>query len=139
MLIWDRTGKNENGFTLIETLVAMVILSIALLGIAQMQLSAMQGNRSSYDMTEASALGSDMIEQMVLQNWKDPTTVACPVNDSVVRSNITYNRICTCTLPGGGSCTTPPPDGSIGQRVATVTVTWQGKNSTHSLVVNSLL
>jgi prepilin-type N-terminal cleavage/methylation domain-containing protein len=131
MLIPNRTGKNENGFTLIETLVAMVILSIALLGIAQMQLSAIQGNRSSYDMTEASALGSDMIEQMVLQNWKDPTTVACPVpaNDSVVRSNITYTRQCT---PGVGSI--------IGQRVFAVTVTWQGKNSTtHSLVVNSLL
>lgn len=128
MLIWNRTEKNENGFTLIETLVAMVVLSIALLGIAQMQLSAMQGNRSSYDMTEASALASDMIEQMVLQNWKDPTTVACPANDSVVRSNITYTRQC---LLGAGT---------TGQRVATVTVTWPGKNSTvHSLVVNSLL
>jgi prepilin-type N-terminal cleavage/methylation domain-containing protein len=129
MLIPDRTGKNENGFTLIETLVAMVILSIALLGIAQMQLSAMQGNRSSYDMTEASALASDMIEQMVLQNWKDPTAVKCPANDFVIRSNITYTRICT-----------PPGVVLIGQRVFAVTVTWQGKSSTvHSLVVNSLL
>lgn len=128
MLIPDRTGKNENGFTLIETLVAMVILSIALLGIAQMQLSAMQGNRSSYDMTEASALGSDMIEQMVLQNWNVNAVVACPANDSIVRSNIAYTRQC---LLGAGT---------TGQRVATVTVTWQGKNSTvHSLVVNSLL
>ena len=128
MLISDRTGEKEGGFTLIETLIAMVILAVALLGIAQMQLSAMQGNRSSYDLTEASAIASDFIEQMVLQNWKDPTTVACPANDTVVRSNITYTRICTT---GGGS---------IGQRVFMVTVTWQGKNSTvHSLVLNSLL
>ena len=127
MLMSGGAGKNENGFTLIETLIAMVILSIALLGIAQMQISAMQGNRSSYDMTEASALGSDMIEQMVLQNWKDPTTVACPATDTVVRSNITYTRICTT---GGGS---------IGQRVFSVTVNWQTKNIIHALVVNTLL
>jgi prepilin-type N-terminal cleavage/methylation domain-containing protein len=130
MLISDGPLKNENGFTLIETLVAMVILAIAMLGIAQLQLSAIQGNRSSYDMTEASALASDMIEQMVLQNWKDPTTVGCPTGASmapVTQSNITYTRSCT---PGGGS---------IGQRVFTVTVNWRGENKPHVLTMYSLL
>lgn len=128
MLFSDGKLKNENGFTLIETLVAMVILAVALLGIAQLQISAMQGNRSSYDTTEASALASDLLEQMVLQSWKDPTAVACPPDDSVVRSNITYTRKCT---PLGG--------GTTGQRLATVTVTWHGQNRDRTLTVNSLL
>jgi type IV pilus assembly protein PilV len=125
MLISGGAGKNENGFTLIETMIAMIILAIALLGIAQMQISAMRGNRSSYDMTEASALASDFLEQLVLQNGNDPATVSCPPGDSVVRSNITYTRICT---PGGGT---------IGQRVFTVTVTWQGQSGNRQLDINS--
>jgi len=127
MLIPSESLKNENGFTLIETMIAMIILAIALLGIAQMQLSAMQGNRSSYDMTEASALASEMMEQMIIQNWKDPTTVACPLADAIVRSNITYTRVCS------------PGVGSIGQRVFMVTVTWRGEKSNHALSMSSLL
>jgi type IV pilus assembly protein PilV len=127
MIFSDGKLRNTGGFTLIETLVAMVILAIALLGIAQMQISAMQGNRSSYDTTEASAAASDMLEQMVLQSWKDPTAVACPPGDSVVRSNITYTR--TCTLGAG----------TIGQRTATVTVNWRGQNRDRQLQVDSLL
>lgn len=138
MLIPNGNLKNENGFTLIETLIAMVILAVALLGIAQMQLSAMRGNRSSYDLTEASAIASDIIEQMVIMSWIEEkagytgaTTVACPVpvplNYTVVKSKITYTWAC-----GLGA-------GAIGQRLTTVTVTWQERNSPHTLVVNSLL
>lgn len=127
MTFSDGKLRNSDGFTLIETLVAMVILAIALLGIAQMQISAMQGNRSSYDTTEASAVASDVLEQMVLQSWKDPTAVTCPPADSVVRSNITYTR--TCTLGAG----------TIGQRAATVTVNWHGQNRDRQLQINSIL
>lgn len=119
--------KNEEGFTLIEAMVAMVILAIALLGIAQMQISSMMGNRASYDTTEASALASDMMEQMVVQSWSTPDTVACPPADSVAISNITYNRQC---LLGAGS---------TGQRLATVTVLWRGQDRDRQLVINSLL
>jgi type IV pilus modification protein PilV len=126
------TVRNEEGFTLIEALIAMVILAIALLGIAQMQISSMQGNRSSYDTTEASALASDMLEQMVVQSWKDPTTVACPAADFVTESNITYSR--NCQLVNGVQ---------IGQRQYKVTVTWKGQqntlNNVHTLDVQSLL
>lgn len=127
MFIPAVTVKNEKGFTLIEALIAMVILAIALLGIAQMQITAMEGNRSSYDTTEASALASDMLEQIVVQSWNNPDVVNCPPNDSVPRSNITYNRSC---LLGGGS---------PGQRLATVTVTWRGQDRARQLIVNSLL
>jgi len=121
------TVRNDKGFTLIEALIAMVILAIALLGIAQMQISAMQGNRSSYDTTEASALASDMLEQMVVQSWSTPDTVVCPPNDSVPRSNITYNRSCFLGI------------GSTGQRLATVTVTWRGQDRARQIIFNSLL
>lgn len=129
MLILDRAEKNENGFTLIETAIALIILAIALLGIAQMQISAMQGNRSSYDITEASALASDIIEQLVIQSWNPSVTVTCLSSDIVVLSNISYTR----------QCNPPTAGGQIGQRLFRVTVTWYDQNRNRSLTASSLL
>jgi len=56
---------NQNGFTLIEVLIAIVILSIGLLGIAQMQLTGIQGNESASDFSEATAFGQDKMEELI--------------------------------------------------------------------------
>jgi type IV pilus assembly protein PilV len=61
------TDGTDSGFTLIEVLIALAIFSIGLLAVASMQVSASLQNRSSADITEASALASGQMEELMLR------------------------------------------------------------------------
>jgi type IV pilus assembly protein PilV len=52
------------GFTLIEVLVALVVLSIGLLGVAGLQIVGLRGNLSAASRTQASYLAEDIIDRM---------------------------------------------------------------------------
>ena len=56
--------KKNAGFTLIEVLVAMVILAIGLLGLSGMQATALRSNLSAYYRGQATQLGVDMADRM---------------------------------------------------------------------------
>lgn len=55
---------NQAGFTLFEVLVAVVILSIGLLGLAGMQVLGLQNNQSAYYRTLATQQAWDMADRM---------------------------------------------------------------------------
>ncbi|HBG31954.1 MAG TPA: type IV pilus modification protein PilV [Gammaproteobacteria bacterium] len=52
------------GFTLIEVLIAVVLLSIGLLGVAGMQLSGLRYHQGAYLRAQATALLTDMTDRM---------------------------------------------------------------------------
>lgn len=56
--------RMQNGFSMIESLVALIVLSLGLLGAAGMQMKVQQFNRSSYYYTQATVLAHDMVERM---------------------------------------------------------------------------
>jgi len=61
--------NTEAGFTLIEVLVAMVIVAIGLLAVATMPVTVMRGNNVAQRVTEASFGAMDQLDQlMVLDN-----------------------------------------------------------------------
>ncbi|AGA87861.1 type IV pilus modification protein PilV [Stutzerimonas stutzeri] len=55
---------HQRGATLIEVLVAMLILSVGLLGLASMQMTALQSNQSAYYRSQATVLAYDIIDRM---------------------------------------------------------------------------
>ena len=55
----------QKGFTIIEVMVAVAILSIGLLGITSMQMSAIRGNKLSDDITCALTLAEDKMEELL--------------------------------------------------------------------------
>jgi type IV pilus modification protein PilV len=56
---------NQKGFTLIEVLVAMVILTIGILSLYMMQISAIKTNSHASHLTTAATWNTDQIEQFV--------------------------------------------------------------------------
>lgn len=63
----DRPGRRavcNCGFTLVEIMVTLVILSGGLLGMAYLQAAAVQHNQESFHRTQALNIGSQLIDQM---------------------------------------------------------------------------
>jgi type IV pilus modification protein PilV len=54
----------EKGFTLIELMIAMIVLGIGILALIEMQVAAMSGNSSANQMTIATTLAQDQIERL---------------------------------------------------------------------------
>jgi prepilin-type N-terminal cleavage/methylation domain-containing protein len=65
-------SMNEKGFSLIELMIAVVVLGVALLALAQMQISALHTNFSARDMTVATTLAQDKIEELQGIVFDDP-------------------------------------------------------------------
>jgi prepilin-type N-terminal cleavage/methylation domain-containing protein len=59
-----RTRKKDEGFSLIEVMVAMMILTVGLLSLAQMMVVATQSNSLSGRMTSCSALAKEQLERI---------------------------------------------------------------------------
>jgi type IV pilus assembly protein PilV len=72
----------QSGFTLIEVLVSVIVLSIGLVGVAGLQAVSLKNNQSAFMRSQASALAYDLADRMrsnVLtadSNLYDPATAA---------------------------------------------------------------
>ena len=56
--------NKEEGFTLIEVLIAMAIFAVGILALAGLQVTYIGGNASAQMQTEATALGAQVIEHL---------------------------------------------------------------------------
>ncbi len=63
--------NNNDGFTLIEVMIAIVVLTIGLLGAGAMQLSSVNGNANASRMTEATNLALDQVESIMSWDFND--------------------------------------------------------------------
>jgi len=59
----QRSGL-ASGFTLIEVLVAMLLLTMGLLGLAALQVSSLNFNQSAYNRSVATELANDLADRM---------------------------------------------------------------------------
>jgi type IV pilus assembly protein PilV len=106
--------KSERGTTLIETLVALLVLSIGLLGVAGLQLTSLQNNRGAHLRSQAQVMSYDIADRMRanrttaqaggysilfgatatgtgvavvdLNNWKTALAIALPSGDGQVET-----------------------------------------------------
>lgn len=77
--------RDNGGFTLIEVVIAIMVLVIGLLGVGVMQLSSITRNATAYNMTEATNLALNQIEQIMSWDSQDPrladnTAAGAPIN-----------------------------------------------------------
>jgi len=100
----------SNGFSLVEVLVALVILSIALLALAGLMVYATKSNSFAGHMTEATTFAQDKLEELRARSWVNMT----PGSDSTKMSTgLDFSRAWSVTTNADGTL-----------RTVTITVNW---------------
>ncbi len=87
---------SEAGFTLLEVIAAVSILTVGLLAVASMQTAAIQGNDRAYRVTEGATWAQNRIETLMALPYDDPlldngTGRADPTPPTPNGYSITYN------------------------------------------------
>ncbi len=61
--------NNERGFSLLETLLAMVIMLMIVLSVAQLLAMSVAVNKAADDITQVTSLASEMVEQLKFRGY----------------------------------------------------------------------
>jgi len=86
----------QTGFTLLEVLVAMVVLSVGLLGLAGLMASSMRNSSGAYHRTQAVWLSYDIADRMRANRQLVPVTNA-------LANNYAFNNLATGAIPASGA------------------------------------
>lgn len=126
--------RAQDGMTLIEVLVALLILSVGLLGAAAVQLNALKYTDSSLKTTQASFIAYDMMDR-IRASYSNSSgadyTITPPASGNLnnVRDQDLYDFTTNIVAFGG-----PTATGSIvaNQRVFTITINWDDSRAVGS-------
>lgn len=121
--------KLESGFSLIEVMVALVVLLIGMLGVMSMQYYAVGGNKSSRELRVATNTTGDLIEMIKATDFANITAnTDAPLAASVssLSGGVNYTRRwwvvanCASLNANGNTCANAPnptcatvPDGTV--------------------------
>jgi type IV pilus assembly protein PilV len=120
----------EEGFTLIEIMITLVILSIGLVALAGLQVSAIKGNAFSKRMTTAVSIANQKIEQ-----FKD-TSYANILSESSTQITTTHPNQPSMTFTRQVTVTNNSPLANT--KTVNVTVTWSEGSSSHSVPITTI-
>jgi type IV pilus assembly protein PilV len=123
--------KNIKGFTLLEVMIALVILAVGLLGLASLQVMAIKGNSYGQEMTVASTLAQNQLEQLRRTAGALVSGTDYPPPD---QNGIQYTRawIIAANQP------------QTGMNTVTITISWtgptgSGANATRSINIRTII
>jgi type IV pilus assembly protein PilV len=92
------------GFTLIEVLIAVIILALGLLGLAGIQAKSLGNNQSAYNRSQATQLAYDIADRMranptvagnYLTAFMKPTDASCATDDTPCSACTSAAKACT--------------------------------------------
>jgi type IV pilus assembly protein PilV len=123
----------QQGFTLVEVMVALVVLSVGLLGVAKLVTGAVHANDSGYMRGQATQLAYEMLDEIRANKsgaasyggagaYADCSATSCTPAVLAGLDTYNWNQRLAATLPGGVGiiATAVGPDGVI----ATIKVEW---------------
>lgn len=124
---------NKNtGFTLIEVLIAMLVLAVGLLGLAGLQATSLKNNQSAYNRSQATQLAYDLADRMranvagktTYTTGTATATAACLTTAGCTKEAMAendlkeWNDAITATLPSGAGTIT------VTAGIYTITINW---------------
>ena len=116
--------KKSKGFSLIEVLIALVILAIALLALAGLMVQSTNSNSWGSHLTEASTFAQDKLEELRMTTWANLNS------DTDVRTGATgtnYTRTWTVTTNATGNL-----------RTVSINISWTDKTN-HTITILSAI
>lgn len=150
-----KSPSKSAGFTLIEVLVAVLVLAIGLLGMAGLHSLSLQSNQSAYQRTQASILAHALVDEMRMNVGEDfdgfeassfNTTqncigeaVTCSAADLANFSKSEWVAALEAAIPGADATVDRVGD------IYTITITWTSRVATAgnataaSLTINTQL
>lgn len=84
MIFLPTNSMNQKGFTLIEVIIAISILTIGILAAGNMQLSALRGNSNAKQLTLAVVWGGAHLEEIMGKSYDDDDLQEKKAKSSVV-------------------------------------------------------
>jgi type IV pilus assembly protein PilV len=124
MKVQPSIGPNA-GFTLVESMLTLAIMSMSLLALAGLQITALRGNALSRSMTTAVSLAEQRIEQLKNTPYTD---IQAEAATQVTASNLHFTRQVTVTNG-------PLPN----TKSVNVLISWQDRSRTHTLPLATVI
>jgi type IV pilus assembly protein PilV len=117
----------SKGFSMVEVLIALLILAICLLALAGLMATTTRNSSFGGHMTEASTFAQDKLEQLRAAPW---ASIIAGADTPLGSTGINYTRNWTVA---------PNPDGN--QRWVTITISWTdpAKKTDHSITLLSVI
>ena len=110
----------DKGFTLSEVLVAIVVLSLGLLGLESMHIASIQMNAIASRLTQGTTLAQDRAEQLMALSYDDPL-LADTTGPGVMTSYTDPNPSSGYTIRWEVDTDIP----SVGVKTINIFVTWK--------------
>jgi type IV pilus assembly protein PilV len=145
-----RSGNyRPTGFSLLEVLISLVVLSVALLGTAQLTAASLKSTNTAYYRSQATVLADDIFDRMRaniiaarvpnqhynIDAGSSGPVLAAPAGSMAFYDCTEWTTNLAAALPEGKGTVNVDPAG-----VATITIQWHGTDTdpvTHQLVDNT--
>lgn len=114
---------SNKGFSLIEILVAVVVLSLGMLGIAALQMTAIRFNQSAQSRTQVTSLANDIIDKMRANPaFLASYTQAVPAN-ATANTDVTNWKLALTNVLGANATGAIAGPNAVDQTY-TISITW---------------
>lgn len=124
--------KHNQGFTLLEIMIAVFVLSIGLLGLAHLQVVTLKTTQSADFKTQASILATDILNRMRANkdaayggDYAIGLGDAPPAPNSIANTDISeWRGVLANEIPNGLGSIACPVFAPLTAYICTVTITW---------------
>lgn len=131
MLSKMRKSGKASGFTLLEVLIAVMIIGVGFMAAASMQGTSVSGNSRSAYMTAATYLAEDKLEELRNTDYMAITQAGSPENniDELGAAGGIYSRSWTVVNDSPG----------LLMKTVAVTVNWNERGASHTLTMYTVI